>query len=105
MKQIESLEEFEAVINNEKITITYWYTDWCPDCFAIKPYLEPLQDEFDSIQFVQVDRDEMIDLAKHYDVMGIPSFIIFKEGDVIGRLVDKNRKTYEQVKSFIQETI
>lgn len=103
MKSIHNVKEFYDVIENRPRVITYWYTKWCPDCFAIKPHLARLELDFPDYEFYSMDRDVDIDLARHLEIFGIPSFIVFKDGDEIGRYVDKYRKTYIQVKTFFDE--
>lgn len=94
-------EEFKALI--EKPTIVMFTADWCPDCHFIDPFMPEIEAENPGYQFVTVDRDNFMDLAVEYEVMGIPSFIAFKEGQEIGRFVSKLRKTKEQINSFISE--
>jgi len=103
MKPIKSTKEFYDVIESNPQVIVYFYTKWCPDCFVIKPHLPKLEAEFDTYQFYSLDRDVDIELARHLEIYGIPSFLVFKNGDEIGRYVDKNRKTYNQVKVFFEE--
>lgn len=105
MDQINSIEEFYNVIENNQNVIIYFYTKWCPDCYAIKPHLSKLESDFETFKFYSFDRDISIDLAKHLEIYGIPSFIVFSNGDEIGRLVNKKRKTYFEVKEFISAVI
>ena len=49
----------------------------------------------------QVDRDENIALAAELNVFGIPSFIVYDNGKEIGRFVNKDRKTKQQVEDFL----
>lgn len=101
MKKIETLEDYYKVIEGVPKVIIYWYTKWCPDCFAIKPYIPRLEEDFKEFEFYSMDRDLDIELAKHLNIFGIPSFLVYDGGIEIGRFVDKNRKTYDQVKDFI----
>lgn len=105
MKQIKSLKEFYDVVENEEQVIIYWYTKWCPDCFAIKPHLPRLEAEYPNLGWYKMDRDTDINLAKHLEIFGIPSFLVFKQGEEIGRYVDKKRKSYIEVKEFIDKTV
>ncbi|MDO5013979.1 MAG: thioredoxin family protein, partial [Lactobacillaceae bacterium] len=52
-------------------------------------------------KFYAVDRDENLDLATELNVMGIPSFIAYRDGQEIGRFVNKDRKTKQQVEDFL----
>lgn len=76
-------------------------TDWCGDCRFIKPYLPEIEADFPKLQFVEVDRDKYIDIAKMWDVYGIPSFVVIKNGEISDRLVNKNRKTKEEIEAFL----
>lgn len=105
MKQIYSVKEFYSVIEEHELVVVYWFTAWCPDCFVIKPHLPRLEEEFKNIAFYKMNRDDDIDLAKHLEIYGIPSFTFYKNQDEIGRLVNKNRKTYDEVKSFIENLL
>ncbi|KRM62121.1 Thiol-disulfide isomerase and thioredoxin [Paucilactobacillus vaccinostercus DSM 20634] len=79
----------------------FFSATWCPDCAFIKPAMPAIEAEYSNYQFIAVDRDENIDLAAELNVFGIPSFIAFENGEEIGRFVNKDRKTKEQVEKFI----
>lgn len=97
-------EFYDAIENNDKV-IVFYYTKWCPDCFAIKPFIPKLEEDFKDYTFYGMDRDSDIELAKHLNIFGIPSFLIFKNSEEIGRYVDKFRKTYQQVREFIDSVV
>lgn len=75
--------------------------DWCPDCQFIKPAMPEVEKDFVDFKFYAVDRDENLDLATELNVMGIPSFIAYRDGQEIGRFVNKDRKTKQQVEDFL----
>lgn len=75
--------------------------DWCPDCQFIKPAMPEVEKDFSDFKFYAVDRDENLDLATELNVMGIPSFIAYRDGQEIGRFVNKDRKTKQQVEDFL----
>ena len=52
-------------------------------------------------KFYKVDRDGSIDVAKELNIFGIPSFVVYQDGKEIGRLVNKDRKTKEEVENFL----
>lgn len=79
----------------------FFSATWCPDCAFIKPAMPAIEAEYPDFNFLAVDRDENIDLAAELNVFGIPSFVAFKNGQEIGRFVNKDRKTKEQVEQFI----
>lgn len=100
MKQLQSVEEFTAYKKSAGV-IFMFTAGWCPDCRVIDPIMPDVEDSFSHFTFVSVDRDEFIDLCIEHDVYGIPSFLAFKEGEELGRFVSKDRKTQEEIESFI----
>ncbi|KRN29749.1 thioredoxin [Lactobacillus selangorensis] len=81
--------------------ILFFTADWCPDCRFIKPVMPEIEADYPDYQFIQVDRDEFIDLCQEMGIMGIPSFVIYQDGKETGRFVNKDRKTKKQVEDFI----
>lgn len=100
MKTLESVEQFNELKQNEKVIFVF-SAGWCPDCMFIEPFLPELAAENPEYKFVEVDRDEFMDLAQEYDIFGIPSFLAFDEGKEVGRFVSKDRKTKEEIQAFI----
>jgi thiol-disulfide isomerase/thioredoxin len=76
--------------------------DWCPDCRFIDPVMPEIEQNFSEYTFYLVDRDQFIDLCQELNVFGIPSFIAYENGKEIGRFVSKDRKTKEEIETFIQ---
>ncbi|MDO4903598.1 MAG: thioredoxin family protein [Limosilactobacillus sp.] len=83
--------------------VLFFTADWCPDCRFIKPAMPEIEQDFSDYQFYLVDRDENIDLAAELNIFGIPSFVAYDGGKEIGRLVNKDRKTKEQVEDFLRK--
>jgi thiol-disulfide isomerase/thioredoxin len=102
MENIKSIEQFRETIKTG-VTVAVFSADWCPDCVIIKPILPEIENEYSHHKFVYVDRDELIELCQELDIFGIPSFVAFKDGEEIGRYVNKERKTKEQITAFLEE--
>lgn len=100
MKKLESMEQFDELRSNGK-HILMFSADWCPDCRVIDPIMPEVEAKFSDYNFIYVDRDQFIDLCIELDVFGIPSFIGYKDGQELGRLVSKDRKTQEEIENFI----
>lgn len=100
MRELKSLAEFETLKNSGK-TIFFFTADWCGDSVFIKPLMPEIENEHAEFTFVQVDRDEFIDLCGDLAIFGIPSFVAFENGVETGRFVNKDRKTKEEVTQFI----
>ncbi|MGC6770011.1 thioredoxin family protein [Enterococcus sp. LJL128] len=96
-----SLEELAEYVENGK-NVFFFTADWCGDCRFIKPVLPEIENEFPEYQFIQVDRDEFIDVAAKWNIFGIPSFVVLDEGKELGRLVNKDRKTKKEITDFLR---
>ncbi len=96
-KNVEDLANY--VENGENVFC--FMADWCGDCRFIKPYLPEIEADFPDLQFIEVDRDQYIEIAKMWNILGIPSFVVIKNGEERGRFVSKNRKTKEEIEDFL----
>ncbi|WP_413517676.1 thioredoxin family protein [Carnobacterium maltaromaticum] len=101
MRELKSIEEFQVEKNKVK-TIFFFTADWCGDCVYIKPVMPEIEAAHPDFTFIQVDRDEFIDLCGELSIMGIPSFVAFENGKETGRFVNKDRKTQAEIESFIK---
>jgi len=100
VKTLESVEQFNELKDNEAAMMIF-SAGWCPDCRVIEPVLPEIEEAYPEYMFVEVNRDEFIDICQEYDVFGIPSFLAFKNGKELGRFVSKDRKTKEEIEQFI----
>lgn len=84
-----SSENFEKeVLKSEKPVLVDFYADWCGPCNAMAPVIEELDTELDGKAKVgKINVDENSDIAVEYNVMSIPTLIIFKNGKEEKRLV------------------
>lgn len=99
MQQLESEQQFEKLKNEQ--TVFLFTADWCPDCKVIEPDLPQLEAKYTNYKFISVDRDKFIDICINYDIMGIPSFLVFRDGNQIGSYIGKERKSIEQIDQFL----
>jgi len=99
--EINTLEEYELAIKNRSIIM--FSADWCPDCMYVKPFIGAIVDENPQFTFYIINRDNMINLCKDLNILGIPSFIAFDHKNEIGRFVSKLRKTKVEIQNFIND--
>ena len=67
----------------------------------IKPFMPKLVEKYSDYHFYYIDRDQLMDAAVELMVMGIPSFVAFKDGEETGRFVSKLRKTEQEIDDFL----
>lgn len=100
MNALQSEEQFNT-LKNEGKTVFLFSADWCPDCRFIDPFMPEVESKFTDFNFIYVDRDKFIDICIELDVFGIPSFVAFNNGEETGRFVSKDRKTQEEIETFL----
>ena len=101
MKEIKTVEQFNESIQNGK-SIILFTANWCPDCMVIKPFMPAITEKYQDYTFYTVNRDNLMDLCIELDIFGIPSFVAFYNGLELGRFVNKDRKTRQQIEDFIE---
>ncbi|WP_281829620.1 MULTISPECIES: thioredoxin family protein [Lactobacillus] len=103
MEEIKELNQtkLDEITKSGRVVLEFSAT-WCPDCRFLDPFLPEIEEDFSDSKFYKIDRDGSIDVAKNLNIMGIPSFVVYQDGQEIGRLVNKDRKTKQQVEDFLR---
>ena len=79
-------KEFEAeVLKSKKPVVVDFFATWCGPCKMLGPVLEEVADEAKDVIIVKVDIDDNMDLAQQFGIMSVPTLMIFKNGEEIGR--------------------
>ncbi len=78
-------ENFETeVIKSDIPVLVDFYADWCGPCKMMMPVVEKMAEKYDGkIKVGKVNSDDEGSLAGKYNIMSIPSFLIFKNGEVV----------------------
>ena len=105
MEQIKTEDEFSEVIQSDQPVIIKFFADWCPDCKRMDMFIGDVIEEFEDYKWYQVNSDEVKGLAEKYEVMGIPSILVFKNGKKIAHQHSANTKSPESVSGFLNERI
>lgn len=100
----DNIEELAKYVDKGK-NVFFFTADWCGDCKFIKPKMPEIEADYPDWQFIQVDRDQFIDVAAEWNIFGIPSFVVIEDGKEKGRLVNKARKTKEEVENFLSSVV
>ncbi len=82
-------ENFESeVLNANETVLVDFYADWCGPCKMMAPVIEELAEELqEKAKVGKINVDESTDIATQYDVMSIPTIIIFKNGKEVKRFI------------------
>lgn len=87
-------DEFETQVLNSKlpVLVDFW-APWCGPCRMLGPIIEDLSKEYDGrMLFAKVNTDENPETPGQYGIMSIPSLLLFKDGELVGRTVGMRPK-------------
>ena len=86
-------ENFKQEVLEAKVPVLvdFWAT-WCGPCQMMGPVVEELAQENPDVKVCKVNVDEEMELAREYRVMSIPTFLVFKNGEVTGRTLGVQQK-------------
>ncbi|MBP5274455.1 MAG: thioredoxin [Abditibacteriota bacterium] len=88
VKEISSADfEQEVMKSPVPVAVDFWAT-WCGPCKMLAPVIDELAEEYaGKIKFVKIDIDDNGDSATRFQVMSIPTVIVFKDGEIAARTV------------------
>ena len=87
VKKINSSEFQSEVLNGEGVAFVDLFADWCMPCQMIAPIIEEISNEKAEVKFFKINVDETPDVAIKYGVSSIPTLLIFKNGELVNKLV------------------
>ena len=103
--EIHNQADFEREIVNHKgySIIDFWAT-WCGPCRMMAPAMDHASELLgDKVNFTKVDTDEMQELAGKFNIMSIPTIILFKDGQEVHRMIGAvpQEAFLEELKKFL----
>ena len=89
-----TLENVDKEVLNEKgiVIVDFWAT-WCGPCKILLPIIESLSEQFAEMKICEVNVDEQTELVEKFDVMTVPTLMIFKDGKVVRTSIGKKTKS------------
>lgn len=76
-------ENFEReVLQADKTVLVDFYADWCGPCKMLSPIVDEVANEVSDVKVCKVNIDEARNLAIKFDIMSIPTLLVFKNGNV-----------------------
>ncbi|KAI3767103.1 hypothetical protein L2E82_17189 [Cichorium intybus] len=80
-------EQFQQHIDSEKLLVVDFTASWCGPCRVIAPVFAEYAKKKPHVTFLKVDVDEVKSIAQNYSVEAMPTFMFFKKGEIVDKIV------------------
>ncbi|CAN8273085.1 unnamed protein product [Cochlearia groenlandica] len=87
---------FNEIKESSKLLVVDFSASWCGPCRMIEPVFIAMSAKFTDVEFVKLDVDELPDVAKEFNVTGMPTFVLLKSGKEIERIVGADKNDLER---------
>lgn len=98
-------DNFKAeVLECEKPVLTDFFATWCGPCRMLAPTVEEIAEDYgEKIKVVKADVDIMPEISIKYGISGVPTLILFKNGEAVGRMVGVS--DYDEIAAMIDANL
>ncbi|WP_303673228.1 thioredoxin [Vampirovibrio chlorellavorus] len=88
-------ESFEQEVKKADVPVLVdFWAPWCGPCRALAPVIDELASEYEGkLKVVKVNTDDSLQTAQNYHISGIPTLIIFKNGEPVEQMVGNHKKS------------
>ncbi|MFC6974803.1 thioredoxin [Halomicroarcula sp. GCM10025709] len=95
---VDGQSQLNDIVTENEVVLTDFYADWCGPCKMLEPVVETLAAETDAT-VAKVDVDANQQLAQSYGVRGVPTLVLFADGEQVEEIVGMQGE--EQLRSLV----
>ncbi|MCD6513124.1 MAG: thioredoxin [Thermoplasmata archaeon] len=100
MIELNSNNFHEFIEKNRVAAVDFW-APWCKPCVVIEQIFKELEKEMEGVAFAKLNTDENLDIARSFNILSLPTIIVFVDGEIAKRSVGSKSK--EEIQDMIQE--
>lgn len=95
---------FQSIINSEIPVLVDFFAEWCGPCKVQSPILKEIATEMgDKVKIIKIDVDKNQQIAAQYNIQGVPTLMLFKNGNTLWRQSGVSSK--EELKHILKNNI
>ncbi len=96
--------DFNKLINGDKPVLVDFHAEWCGPCKVQSPIIKEVAKEIDGkVRIIKIDIDKNHSIAQRYNVRGVPTLVLFKNGQIVWR--QSGVQTKEQLITIINQNV
>ena len=92
-------QTFKELSSNGKFVVDC-FAEWCGPCKMLSPIIDELAEELTDVNFYKLNVDESVEVVRKYNIMSIPTILIFNDGELINQTV--GLKSKEELKELLK---
>ncbi|MGB9957929.1 thioredoxin [Haloferax prahovense] len=96
---VDGADELEDAVSSNDVVLVDFYADWCGPCKMLEPTVKKLAQNTDAA-VAKVDVDANQELAAQYQVRGVPTMVLFADGEAVEQLVGV--RGYDDLKNLVE---
>ncbi|KAF2671666.1 Cop c 2-like protein [Microthyrium microscopicum] len=93
---LETKADFDKYITGgEGVAVLDAFAEWCGPCKMIAPHIKTMSEKTDKVKFYKFDVDALPAVAQELNIRAMPTFIVYKDGEEVQKIVGANIKAIE----------
>lgn len=102
MERIQTEEQYRQLTQSDEWTVIKYDATWCPDCKTLDKFMDGIIDNNPDKQFYALDVEQFPNVSEENDVRGIPSLLVYRNGEKVAHLHSKFAKTPAQITEYLE---